>query len=90
MTLPVNHVVLASGAFSWTPPADVEYLICSALYDPQTGSMRLVLEGTDEQGDEVRSVFYWDKNQNEWVAGDYARRHAMLLPLDYELEEDDA
>lgn len=86
MTLPVNHVVLASGAFSWTPPGDVEYLICSALYDPQTGSMRLVLEGTDEKGDEVRSVFYWDKGLSEWVAGDYQRRHAMLLPIDFDDE----
>lgn len=88
MTLPVNHVVLASGAISWSPPKDAEYVICSALYDPQAGTMRLILEGADDVGDEVRSVFYWDKDQSTWLAGDYQRRHAMLLPLDFDEEED--
>lgn len=90
MTLPINHVVLASGAITWTPPERVEYLLCSALYDPLTGAMRLVLEGTDDVGEEVRSVFYWDKTLSEWLSGDYARRHTMLLPLDYDLGEDES
>ena len=91
MTLPVNHVVLASGAISWTPPVHAEYIICSALYDPQLGTMRLILEGTDEIGNEVRSVFYWDKDQSSWLAGDYSRKHAMLLPIDFnDDEEEDA
>jgi hypothetical protein len=88
VTLPVNHVVLASGAISWTPPEAVEYVICSALYDPQAGTMRLILEGADDVGDEFRSVFYWDKDQSSWLAGDYQRRHAMLLPVDFDDDEE--
>lgn len=86
MTLPIGHVVLASAAMRWTPPKDVEYVMCSALYDPQEKTMRLVLEGVNAVGDEVRSVFYWDDRCSEWVSGDYKRKHALLLPIDEEDE----
>jgi hypothetical protein len=87
VTLPVGHVVLASGAFKWAPPQDVEYVLCSALYDPVAKTMRLVLEGVDDLGDEVRSVFYWDAGLSEWACGDYARRHAILMPFEDTDEE---
>jgi hypothetical protein len=60
----------------------------SALYDPTKRTMRIVLEGVDDVGDEIRSVLYWDERCSEWVSGDYKRKHALLMPIDHEDDEE--
>lgn len=87
MTLPIDHVVLASAVVSWEPPPETDYAVLSVLYDPSLRTMRIVFEGTGRDGDEVRSVFCWDPTLAEWVAQDYKRIHAMLVPLDWDETE---
>lgn len=88
MSLPVNHVILASGAIAWEAPADVEYVSCSVLHDAEKGLTRIILEGTDRLGDEVRSVLSWSADQSMWVALDYERKHALLMPFGYTIDEE--
>lgn len=86
--LPIDHVVLASASVRWEPPAGTDYSLISVLYDPRERKMRLVLEGVDGVGTEIRSVFYWDADCSEWMSADYKRVHAMLMPLDYDETSD--
>jgi len=87
VTLPIDHVVLASAVLEWEPVAGTDYAVLSVLYDPEKRTMRIILEGTGPDGDEVRSVFYWDPTLSEWVANDYKRIHTMLVPLDWDESE---
>jgi len=81
MTLPIGHIVLASGAVEWAPVEDVEYQTVSVLHDPTRGLTRLIFEGTDLLGEEVRSVLYFDAQLNGWEATDYERHHGLLTPI---------
>lgn len=81
VTLPIGSIVLASGAVDWMPVEDVEYQTISILHDPERGLTRIILEGTDLQGDEVRSVLYFDAQLNGWEASDYERHHGVLTPI---------
>lgn len=84
MTWPIDHIVLASAPVKWEPPKDTDYVVLSLLYDPRERKARIVLEGRDGVGTEVRTCFYWEPSFPEWLAGDYQRIHAMLVPLDWD------
>lgn len=87
MTLPVNHHVLASGACSWEPEHSIEYTTISVLHDSDAKSIRILLEGRDGVGDEVRTTLDWTPLISEWIQSDYQRKHGLLLPFDW--SEDD-
>lgn len=87
MTLPVNHQVLASGACSWEPESSIEYTTISVLHDAEAKSIRILLEGRDATGDEVRTTLDWTPLISEWIQSDYQRKHGLLLPFDW--SEDD-
>lgn len=79
MTLPTGHVVLASGSSVWSPPRGVEYTIASVLHDTTRQLTRVILEGVDDIGDEVRTVLNFDVEQAFWVSTDQSRRHTVLV-----------
>jgi len=77
----VGHVVLASGSSVWCPPRGVEYTIASVLHDTTRQLTRVILEGVDDIGDEVRTVLNFDVEQAFWVATDQSRPHTVLVEL---------
>lgn len=88
MTLPANHTVLASGGCSWEPLESVEYTTASVLWDQDAKSLRIILEGRAELGEEVRTTLDWTPLLNEWIQTDYARKHGLLLPFDWSEEDE--
>lgn len=87
MTLPVNHTIIASGSCAWEPEASIDYTTASVLYDQEKKSLRIVLEGRDEQGEEIKTTLDWTPLLSEWAITNYVRKHGLLLP--FEWSEDD-
>jgi len=51
------------------------------LHDTTRQLTRVILEGVDDIGDEVRTVLNFDVEQAFWVATDQSRPHTVLVEL---------